>query len=1120
MHLNVSIIIALMFFHACTGWMVPSYLASPLCNLHRALSFQNEFLAIARYTFSSCFLLCSIFLSELYQLQIKQMPKKMPLTSAEKQRRYREKLKEKDAEAQKEKERERWRRRVNDGKIKKIDDLTPRQQRLKRKEWKRGNERRRNQKIQQVNEETEPMLTPTMSRQKIRGRSEKRKDRSAAYRRIKSLECSLAKVQREKSTLQKRAWRANLKANETENEEPDADQTPRKRAHKMMRKSNSLVSKELVFHYALIAELKNRYQTLKRKKQDAQVLGKLFGTANILKKYRKIDKSREEFGFSRSVMISNRRRNMDLLKYEVHKENISISGDTVNAVKAFYLREDISRPTAGKKETVTRKKEKKQKHFLLESIKRTYVKFNSQHPTLPLSLTSFWRLKPFWVVRPTIKNRDTCKCKIHENVGYMHSRLKLKGFVKEVVPSFVNQICDDPLKKDCMYRECTKCMGEVALVIEEKDKEKDLLWWWQWQSVTETFQNRPIKKTKRIKVYGDVAKLVGDYNNGMDKLSKHEFNIKHQYQICKQKRENLKADELWLHIDFAENWASKSLDEIQATNWGGSHFQISLHTCVAYTGSASNPISICSISDNTDHSPVSIWHHLKPVLLHLKEEYPLVEKLHFMSDGPVTQYRGRNNMHLMANIPFELGYTEVWWNFSEASHGKGAADGVGAAVKRTADNLILSGKEIDDAQTMYNQIKELTTVKLFVIDPSFEFIHLPEKTVPAITGIMRVHQAVCLERGFISTRDVSCYCDTRCKCYKLLRRNVLVHKQQSDQRTGSISSLKTLEPIAISFILPAVEAEAAPIAVVKTVEPISVILPAVETEAAPIAVVKTVEPISAILPAVETEAAPIAVVKTVEPISAILPAVETEAAPIAVVKTVEPISAILPAVETEAAPIAVVKTVEPISAILPAVETEAAPIAVVKTVKPISAILPAVETEAAPIAVVKTVEPISAILPAVETEAAPIAVVKTVEPISAILPAVETEAAPIAVVKTVEPISAILPAVETEAAPIAVVKTVEPISSILPAVETEAAPIAVLKMLIENDPGKSQKRGKKKKLTYTCPVCNIVYNSVQDRKEKETWTDCSICCLWYHEKCGAIDGILHDDNFTCATCKI
>lgn len=131
------------------------------------------------------------------------------------------------------------------------------------------------------------------------------------------------------------------------------------------------------------------------------------------------------------------------------------------------------------------------------------------------------------------------------------------------------------------------------------------------------------------------------------KLSRHVFNIKHQDQSCREKCEiGLTVEDLWLHMDFAENWSSKSFKEIQATHFGGSHFQISLHTGMAYTGSGKIPF--CSISDLTDHGPISIWHHLKPELTHLKREYPLVERLHFISDGPVMQYRGRGNMHLMA----------------------------------------------------------------------------------------------------------------------------------------------------------------------------------------------------------------------------------------------------------------------------------------------------------------------------------------------------------------------------------------------------------------------------------------------------------------------------------------
>lgn len=124
----------------------------------------------------------------------------------------------------------------------------------------------------------------------------------------------------------------------------------------------------------------------------------------------------------------------------------------------------------------------------------------------------------------------------------------------------------------------------------------------------------------------------------MQSFSRHCYNIRHQLGVCKRQRENLSVHEVWLHVDFAENWVSKSLYEVQAVHFGGSHSQLSLHTGVVYNGAFSNPRTFCSISDNTDHGPVAIWNHLVPVLKDLKEEFPGLTKLHVMSDGPVMQY--------------------------------------------------------------------------------------------------------------------------------------------------------------------------------------------------------------------------------------------------------------------------------------------------------------------------------------------------------------------------------------------------------------------------------------------------------------------------------------------------
>jgi len=86
-----------------------------------------------------------------------------------------------------------------------------------------------------------------------------------------------------------------------------------------------------------------------------------------------------------------------------------------------------------------------------------------------------------------------------------------------------------------------------------------------------------------------------------------------------------------------------------------------------------------------------------------------------VSDGPTTQYRNRMNMYLCTIIPHLLGF-KLWWNFSEAGHGKSAADGVGGTVKRLSDSRVLAGDEIQNASQLYNCLRDITVVKLFLVN--------------------------------------------------------------------------------------------------------------------------------------------------------------------------------------------------------------------------------------------------------------------------------------------------------------------------------------------------------------------------------------------------------------------
>lgn len=108
---------------------------------------------------------------------------------------------------------------------------------------------------------------------------------------------------------------------------------------------------------------------------------------------------------------------------------------------------------------------------------------------------------------------------------------------------------------------------------------------------------------------------------------------------------------------------------------------------------------------------------LEPVLDYVQAHHPSVSVVHFFSDGPCTQYRQKGNFFLFSTELSKRGFQSGTWNFFEASHGKGAPDGVGGVLKRLADQLVSQGRDIPDAITLYRALLTTgTTVKLFYVE--------------------------------------------------------------------------------------------------------------------------------------------------------------------------------------------------------------------------------------------------------------------------------------------------------------------------------------------------------------------------------------------------------------------
>jgi len=384
----------------------------------------------------------------------------------------------------------------------------------------------------------------------------------------------------------------------------------------------------------------------------------------------------------------------------------------------------------------------------------------------------FCKLKPFWILHPKCGDRATCTCKLHANVEFKFQRLRQHGVLKsQSLRKAISSLCCKEVQK-CMHRKCSIC-AERKLEINGFEEGKQV-YVYEWRNRQEQRlikgKIHNVQITTKEKVFGTLETILDERNKLLKtKFCKHVFNIVHQHCAIKRLKEDITEKECLTHIDFSEIYACKIEIEVQGMPFGASRNQVSLHTGVMYY-KEEKPESFCSISKNTRHDPAGIWAHLHPVISEIKEKYPLVNTLHFLSDGPTTQYRSKNNFYLMKQKCLtQYGFKTVTWNFSESCHGKSAPDGVGGLVKRTADKQVAYGKDIVSPHDLFTNLKELgLDVKIFLIDDELIIENdgeLNKVTTKPVKGTMSLHQIICFN---IKVRYLSCFCTKAqtCDCYE------------------------------------------------------------------------------------------------------------------------------------------------------------------------------------------------------------------------------------------------------------------------------------------------------------------------------------------------------------------
>ncbi|VEN64132.1 unnamed protein product, partial [Callosobruchus maculatus] len=677
----------------------------------------------------------------------------------------------------KEKEKQKYLKKIEKGQRKRINQMTDREKRSTRRKWREYSSTYRQKKV--VEHHTENFMretTPPLSDNEPhpeniphiadrRAQEAKRrswKQRKLRNRQIKQKDAYIFELKKKIKSQRQKYKRLKEK---TKNDRK-VQISPKTQIENMAKdpKQHGAVVKKAIFGEVLKMQIEQNYVKLKRNEEKATFKKTI--TGKLTDKYKL-------WRFN-STAVTYKKTGHNLTTF--HKKNQKLRLQKM--VQEFLEDDSNSRQTAGKKEFVTRNKIRKQKRYILDTLRRLHEKFVSVTAS-NISYALFCRLRPFWIVPASLKNHDTCACLVHENIDLKLNALKCAKILPPVDShqKLLETLCCDRYNETCLERTCDACCVK-ALRYSEFNNASTILckqWTNKREVITDNKTNmqRFITKYRKETIQITPRDLILELEHDLKTFFRHVFNMVHQYNSIRQMKESLTEMDAIIHMDFSENYSTKYNKEIQAFHFGGSRTQISLHTVVLYLKGATS--SHCTISSNLSHGAGSIWAHLKPVLATLPST---VENIHFLSDGPVSQYRNKSMFYVLG-CKLEKMYPNVSrysWNYHEAGHGKGAPDGVGATCKRTADEVIARGGDIANLEQFAAVVRErCPSIYVSVIDEQEiekmnAMINEDSSKLVAFKGTLSVYQvtgSVYFPNQLVM-KSLSCFCNSDgCEHYKL-----------------------------------------------------------------------------------------------------------------------------------------------------------------------------------------------------------------------------------------------------------------------------------------------------------------------------------------------------------------
>ena len=370
--------------------------------------------------------------------------------------------------------------------------------------------------------------------------------------------------------------------------------------------------------------------------------------------------------------------------------NRAVDTETAKKVTDFYL--ETSWMCPGQKDTFIirhpgEQKKVVQKQYMLTTIKEAHAMFLDDNPGCSISLSKFASLRPPQVQVQGDIPHNACLCKYHENIRLLLQDLRKVGLqLPTDFRSYIALLVCNQESEACMSGSCDFCPG-ISHLTPSEDIAQQNMSWQQW--TTDAKQNRETFQGT-VQTCFNVLKETTPY------FLQHTFVKRVQAAEFKQERESVEddPDKVVIQVDFAENFTTKTQNEIQSAYWA--YNQVTLFTVCAWEKGGVHSLVI--VSDYLHHDKYAVNKFLKTIFQWLDSEIKRFKEIVMFSDGAASQFKQR---FLLCSLT--LMDRPIIWNFFATSHGKGPVDGIGGTAKRVVAKEVMSGKaEVQTSQQFAN----------------------------------------------------------------------------------------------------------------------------------------------------------------------------------------------------------------------------------------------------------------------------------------------------------------------------------------------------------------------------------------------------------------------------------